>query len=488
MIIRQCIGEHDLDRPIDDLYHFVEKIKFPMIVANLHFENDAYLRYKLRPSLIVRLDADADVAVGVIGYVASANSFLLPANSSFRYEDEVVAVRRECAELRRQGADVIVALGYAGFAVDRRIAAEVEDVDVVVGGLTNSLLWNGPAPDDAEANGQRVNGPYPTIVVQEASGKRVPIVQTYGFAKYVGRLRLSYDDGDDDSSRDAGTRTTVTVVEGDPIFLSADVPTDNEMSNALAGYQPTLRDMKQEQAVLGQSIIPLTADDAYNSESNLANFATDSILEFGIFQGYATSSSFVLLHAGAFRGQLATSKERPNITRMALEEAIPCYHKLIYVQIKGSYIKQALEDGISRLDGNSFLHGAGLRFDVDTGATKNDRVKSARTLCMAGEEPRYCPLDQTKDYRFLSVAYFLTQGGHDVLRYQGSLTTLTYDLMDAFVYIFNTFGIVVLDLDNRIFQYRRGESLKKGDLSSATIPTSFVLRFIHIDNGYNCVA
>lgn len=68
--------------------------------------------------------------------------------------------------------------------MDKSIAKECKDIDVVIGGHDNTFLWNGPKPDL-----EIPLGPYPVIVQQE-SGRKVPVVQAYAFTKYLGFLKL----------------------------------------------------------------------------------------------------------------------------------------------------------------------------------------------------------------------------------------------------------------------------------------------------------
>ena len=39
--------------------------------------------------------------------------------------------------------DIIIALGHAGFEIDKQIAREVDGIDIVVGGHSGTFLWNG---------------------------------------------------------------------------------------------------------------------------------------------------------------------------------------------------------------------------------------------------------------------------------------------------------------------------------------------------------
>jgi len=45
--------------------------------------------------------------------------------------------------LKAAGINILIALGHAGYAVDQKIAREVSELDLVVGGHTNTFLWNG---------------------------------------------------------------------------------------------------------------------------------------------------------------------------------------------------------------------------------------------------------------------------------------------------------------------------------------------------------
>lgn len=56
----------------------------------------------------------------------------------------------------------------------REIARDVGDlIDVIVGGHTHTLLWNGPAP-----SGEYVGGPYP-VFVQTTEDKKHQVCTTH---------------------------------------------------------------------------------------------------------------------------------------------------------------------------------------------------------------------------------------------------------------------------------------------------------------------
>lgn len=75
-------------------------------------------------------------------------------------------------------------MGHSGYDKDMEIAAKCPDVDLVIGGHTNTFLYNDEQPDR-----ERIDGPYPTIIHQD-SGKQVPVVQAYAYTKYLGKLHV----------------------------------------------------------------------------------------------------------------------------------------------------------------------------------------------------------------------------------------------------------------------------------------------------------
>ena len=59
------------------------------------------------------------------------------------FQDEVQSVR-ECAKnLSEMNVSKIIALGHAGINMDKKIATEIPEVDIVIGGHTNTFLYTG---------------------------------------------------------------------------------------------------------------------------------------------------------------------------------------------------------------------------------------------------------------------------------------------------------------------------------------------------------
>ena len=107
--------------------------------------------------------------------------------------------------------NIIIAVGHSGFKKDKEIAKQVPLVDVVVGGHSNTFLYSGTPPSNDKPSGE-----YPTII-EQTSGKKVPVVQAYAYTKYLGHLDLTFDENGN-----------LIHWSGNPILLNQSYPKGNE--------------------------------------------------------------------------------------------------------------------------------------------------------------------------------------------------------------------------------------------------------------------
>lgn len=122
--------------------------------------------------------------------------------------DEIKTVRIEAANLRAKGVDIIIVLSHCGIERDTEIAHEGgTDIDIIVGGHTHTLLYNGTPPQASKP----VYGDYP-VVVRQTSGHRVLVVQASAFTQYVGDLVVRFD-----------AKGEIFDWIGNPVFISSNI-------------------------------------------------------------------------------------------------------------------------------------------------------------------------------------------------------------------------------------------------------------------------
>ncbi|MCR9255731.1 MAG: thiosulfohydrolase SoxB [Alphaproteobacteria bacterium] len=148
---------------VDRVNEIVENLPFPFLGANI-FDNEwdepAYEPY----SMYERNGVNIAVIGQAFPYLPIANPRWMFPGLSFGVREE--RMREVVAEVKDEGADLVVVLSHNGFDVDRKMAAQVEGIDVILAGHTHDAL------------------PDPVVV-----GKTL-IVASGSHSKFVSRLDL----------------------------------------------------------------------------------------------------------------------------------------------------------------------------------------------------------------------------------------------------------------------------------------------------------
>ena len=188
---------------MEGLIPFIQNASFPIVTSNLDLSKQPNLAAtKLQNSTILMVN---ETKIGVIGYL-TPDTEIISTTEEVIFLDEVESIRREVKELKSQGVNILIAVGHSGFEVDKKIAREVEDIDIVIGGHTNTFLYNGKQPDIEVPEGL-----YPTEVVQK-SGRKVYVVQAYAYTKYLGNFTVTFDN-----------KGEVTDIVGNPILVNSSI-------------------------------------------------------------------------------------------------------------------------------------------------------------------------------------------------------------------------------------------------------------------------
>ena len=250
------LGNHDWDDGGEGLKPFTDEANFPLLAANVLSETVP----KIRSSVVVSVKG---VKIGIIGYVTPETvSISNPGNRTYFY-DIIPSVREEAKTLKSLGVNILIAVGHAGYNVDKEMARTVEELDVVVGGHSHTFLYTGEEPSIEKAQGD-----YPTFIRQE-SGRVVPVVQAYCYTKYLGHMELQFDE----EGELLKPVEYLGVWFAEPILLDSSIAKDEWIESKFEKYLSVLKPYKE---VVGSTLVPLERND--NNESLLGNVVTDSML------------------------------------------------------------------------------------------------------------------------------------------------------------------------------------------------------------------
>ena len=196
-------GNGDFYGGVENLQTRIGEARFPLLTSNV-----AYRQSGKQVSLDSKVLVVADVRIGVLGLCFLHK--LYPASLPLTVEDPQDAARRIVPQLREK-ADMVLALNHIGLQEDRRLAAAVAGIDVIIGGHTHTTL----------PRGNRVTGP---------DGRSVLIAQAGAYLSYVGRVDLFFQ-------RERG-KWTLDDAQAQLIPLDASVPEDPAIKAAIARMWP----------------------------------------------------------------------------------------------------------------------------------------------------------------------------------------------------------------------------------------------------------
>src|SRR3990167_10028167 len=128
-----CLGNHDFDQGIEQLQHLNSRTNFPWLLSNLTSINGT----RFGGSLTYHVISKSGYKIGVLGlieydWVTTLNCLDV---DDILYEDFVACGTRLAQQLREDySCDLVIALTHMRIPNDRRLAALVPGIDLVLGG------------------------------------------------------------------------------------------------------------------------------------------------------------------------------------------------------------------------------------------------------------------------------------------------------------------------------------------------------------------
>ncbi|MCR6501198.1 5'-nucleotidase C-terminal domain-containing protein [Shinella sp. CPCC 101442] len=380
------VGNHEFDDSEDGLATFLDKIQFPVVTANVAAGAGSKLGDRIKPFIV--LDQGGQ-KIGIVGAVANDTPELSSPGPNVLIGNDVADITAAVTELKKQGVDKIIALTHVGYPRDLAAIAKIPDVDVVVGGHTNTFLSN--TSDKAE-------GPYPTLV-DNPGGYKVPVVQAGAYSKYLGNLKVVFDD--------AGV---VKEASGEPILIDNSIKPDEAVLARIKELSGPIEELKNK--IVAESAAPIdgSREVCRTAECSMGNLVTDAILDRTKDQGIAIA----ITNGGGLRASI----DGGPVSMGEVLSVLPFQNTVATFQLKGSDLVAALENGLSQIEEGAgrFPQVSGLKYSFDKSKPAGSRVVSVEVK----EGDAFVPLDPNKTYGVASNNYMRSGGdGYSVFAKSG---------------------------------------------------------------------
>lgn len=372
------IGNHEFDNGAHNLAAQAYAVAgYALLAANYDFESSEQpwahtLEDISLPSMLYELDG---LRVGVIGLanLSSLNSIYDEDNSlGVRVLHHLDVINWEGQLLRDQGADIIVAVSHMGLDDDLELAAEADMVDVVIGGHHHVAI------------------DPPLVVTNRHTGKRVPVVHSGAFAKFLGRVDLIIRDG-----QVLTHDYTLFPISSDTVPYE-----DPAIVELLEEYEEVLDQKYNMDQVIGQATEKLTRYGSTGGDSMLGNFAAEAMRDFP-----GVETEIALTNTLGIRSDIGAELdvgETWDITLDDLFNAMPFDNTITTMYLSGREVQELLDYVAFRSSErgcNSQAQVAGIEF------TMNCRDQVAEDITINGE-----PLDFNAAYE-LATNNYIARGG-----------------------------------------------------------------------------
>lgn len=380
------VGNHEFDESEDGLAGFLDKIEFPVVTANVLPSHKSKIGDRIKPSIVLEVGGQK---VGIVGAVANDTPELSSPGPDILIGDDVATTTAAVEELKKQGVDKIIALTHVGYPRDLAAIAKIPDVDVVVGGHSHSLLSN---------TDEKAEGPYPTMV-DNPGGYKVPVVQAASYTKYLGDLVVTFDD-----------KGVVKGAKGDPILVDSSVKPDQAVLARVAELAKPIEELRSKIIAKTEAPIDGSRDNCRAKECEMGSLVADAMLDRVKGQGV----TIAITNGGGLRASI----DAGDVSMGEAITVLPFQNTVATFQIKGDGIREALENGLSKLEeaGGRFPQVAGLKYSFDRSKPVGSRVVSVEVK----EGEGYGPLDPAKTYSLVTNNYMRNGGdGYDVFKAKG---------------------------------------------------------------------
>jgi 2',3'-cyclic-nucleotide 2'-phosphodiesterase (5'-nucleotidase family) len=318
-----------------------------------------------------------DYKIGFFGILTPETVTLASPGPNIAFTDVIETARAAVEALKAEGAEIIVAMTHLYIAEDRALASAVEGIHLVLGGHDHD-----------------------PIMYYEGD---VMIFKAGYDAHYLGIVTL------DIATVDGDNGPVITVLPAWEVRPTAGVTPDPEIQAKVDLYNNALD--QELNVVVGKTTTELDSrrSSVRTVETNLGDLIAEAIMAY-------VEADVAITNGGGIRGD-TTYPAGTDLTRKMILAELPFGNVVVKLELKGSDILAALENGVSQVENvaGRFPQVAGLRFTWDPAEPPGARVLEAE---IGGK-----PLDPDATYTVATNDY-MAEGGDGYASFTAGTTLI----------------------------------------------------------------
>jgi 5'-nucleotidase / UDP-sugar diphosphatase len=324
-------GNHEFDFGAEVFLKRMKEAKFPLFAANLRTADGKPIE-GFKDSTILDIGG---AKVGIVGLTAEDSPVKSSPGDTLKFLSTVETTIAQAKELRKAGADIVVAVVHANREVDRALF-DSRAADIILTGDDHdlALFFDG----------------------------RTAMVESKEEAEFVAAVDVKLDIEEKDGKRSVKWYPNFRFID------TATVTPDPETQAKVDEYNNLLS--KELDVAIGTTTEPLDSRKASvrTAETAIGNLIADATRE-------AVGADIAITNGGGIRG----NKEYPagtQLTRRDVLSELPFGNKTVKIEVTGETVWAALENGFADVENSAgrFPQVSGLVVEADLTKPKGERV------------------------------------------------------------------------------------------------------------------
>ncbi|XP_077555707.1 5'-nucleotidase-like isoform X4 [Haemaphysalis longicornis] len=275
-------------------------------------------------------------------------------------------------------------------------------VGIIGAVLEDTKFLSNPGTDHPPEN--EPAGPYPTTVLR-GDGSTGLVVQAFWFGKFLGFLRITFDNSG-----------KVSSWSGNPILIDSSVPDDPYMLSVLEPYRERVYNAMRIRVGSSRVNLEHAGDVCRLRECNLGNLLADSFFSYYANKMPRSAGVWSNVNAGIINGgTLRAPLPRTNkVTMGDILSATPFGQTVVVATMNGTALKRMMEISVSRYNQSAptgaFLQLSGMRAVFNMSRPPGKRLTRLRILCTKCFVPMFEDVSDLATYNIVTTD-FLAKGG-----------------------------------------------------------------------------
>lgn len=351
-------GNHEFDFGPDVLVQRMKESHFTWLGANV-VDVKTGKTFADTPPFVIR--EFQGVKLGIFGITLPETKNTSRPGPNVEFRDACETAKQTVAQMKAQGAQVIIALTHLSMAEDKALAHCVEGIDVIIGGHEHTLL--------------------------QSLAERTPIFKMTADAREMGRFELNI----------SSATGKLQSIDWQVVPVNSQIAEDAQFTAVMSKYDAL---MKELAVPVGRTNVALNAKSKQSrtQETNIGDFIADAFRK-------VTGADVALVNGGSIRADdIIPAGE---LTKREVFSILPFADPIVKLEVTGEALRKALENGVSQSAEQSepgrFPQVSGLRFSFDARRPAGSRVIS---VTVGGQ-----PLDDKKTYTLATSSFIALQGG-----------------------------------------------------------------------------